>query len=241
MKYELQYRLYSERAILIEWPAEIDEGILEDVLNFKNKILKSKGKVIIEVISAYNSLLVFYDKAIENVYDEVLMLKELYFSVLKCKSNKKKLWYLPVCYSVEIAQDLRDFSEQKSLTIDAVIDLHTKPIYKVFFIGFLPGFLYLGGLDKKLFLDRKKTPSAHVQKGAVAIGGSQTGIYPADSPGGWHAIGACPLDFFNPKTPECCYISPGDAIKFISIKENQYNDIKSKVENKIFHPEFKIL
>ena len=92
--------------------------------------------------------------------------------------------------------DLDEIAQKKKLSIDEIIELHTTPKYQVFSIGFLPGFLYLGGLDKRLHFDRKSVPRLAVKKGAVGIGGMQTGIYPKTSPGGWHIIGNSPVIFF---------------------------------------------
>lgn len=237
MRYELQYKRYSERAILIEWPVKIDENILYDLLSFKKSILSFYGKLIVEVISSYNSLLIYYVSTIEDFYSEVFELKSLYSKDFEDTVPENKLWRIPVCYAASLAQDLEVFAKDKSLTVEEIIRLHTAPLYTVYGIGFLPGFLYLGGLDDQLHRARKITPSLHVKKGAVAIGGSQTGIYPVDSPGGWHVIGMCPLDFFNPKTENCCFILPGDKIQFISIKKNEYNDIRTRIENKNYIPE----
>ncbi|MBG6132230.1 inhibitor of KinA [Aquimarina sp. EL_43] len=237
MKYKLQYKRYSERAILIEWPAKIDENTLHDLLFFKKSILSFYDKLIVEVISSYNSLLICYVSTIEDFYSSVLELKSLYSKSYEEARPESKLWKIPVCYATSLAQDLEVFAKDKSLTVEEIIRLHTAPLYTVYGIGFLPGFLYLGGLDDQLHSARKITPSLHVKKGAVAIGGSQTGIYPVGSPGGWHVIGMCPLDFFNPKTKNCCFISPGDKIQFISIKEKKYNEIRTRVENNNYTPE----
>ncbi|MEW7290583.1 5-oxoprolinase subunit PxpB [Aquimarina sp. 2304DJ70-9] len=229
MKFELQYKRYSESAILIEWPPEISEEVLNDLLSYKNFLEKSTNELIVEVISAYSSLLVCYKYTIENVYSEISILKSHYSTNFECTNAKKRLWEIPVCYSTALAPDLKSFSSKKSLTIDEVISLHSTPIYTIYFIGFLPGFLYLGGLPKKLHLSRKATPSLTVKKGAVAIGGNQTGIYPSDSPGGWHVIGICPLDFFDPTLKKPCFFEPGDLIKFKPIDNLEYNAIRSKI------------
>lgn len=237
MKYKLQYKRYSERSILIEWPPEIEENILQNLLSFKKSILSYYDKSIVEVISAYNSLLIYYVYTIEDFYSEVLRLKSLYSKGFGETRSESRLWKIPVCYTTSLAQDLKTFAESKSLTVEEIIRLHTTPLYTTYFIGFLPGFLYLGGLDDQLHNARKMTPSLHVKKGAVAIGGNQTGIYPINSPGGWHVIGMCPLDFFNPKTEDCCFISLGDKIQFISIEEKEYNEISTSVLEGTYMPE----
>ncbi|MBQ4821031.1 5-oxoprolinase subunit PxpB [Aquimarina sp. MMG016] len=236
MRYDLQYKRYAENAILIEWPSEIDEILLQDLLFYKKSIEKYCDEVILEVISSYNSLLILYVSTIEDFYGEVFMLKSLYVTN-NSKENKNKLWRLPVCYDKKFAPDLEDFAMSKSLSVEDVIVLHTSPIYTVYFIGFLPGFLYLGGLNDKLILPRKSTPARMVKRGSVALGGNQTGVYPMDSPGGWHVIGNCPLSFFDIKSAVPCFVSPGDKIQFISIEEKEYNEISTSVSKGFFLPD----
>ncbi|WP_298312654.1 5-oxoprolinase subunit PxpB [uncultured Aquimarina sp.] len=222
---KFQYKRYSEHAILIQGPSKIDENLLENLLFYKKSIENFYGKLIIEVILSYNSLLIYYVSTIENVYDEVLTLKSLFSDEFENQVRKKRLWKVPVCYSNSLAPELSSFAVNKSMEIDEVISLHTTPLYTVYFIGFLPGFLYLGGLDEKLVTPRKSTPSQKLEQGSVAIGGNQTGIYPCDSPGGWHVIGRAPVRFFDINADNCCFASPGDKIQFMSITEEQYNDI----------------
>src|SRR5690606_28842654 len=134
---------------------------------------------------AYNSLLIVYDDVSRNFEDEVVLLKKMY-----AESNSKSvilstLWKIPVCYDAVFGIDLEAISVEKKISKADIIKRHSQPIYTVFFLGFLPGFLYLGGLDEVLHLPRKSTPRLKIDKGAVAIGGHQTGVYPAESPGGW--------------------------------------------------------
>ncbi|AXT63557.1 5-oxoprolinase subunit PxpB [Aquimarina sp. AD10] len=234
MKYDLQYKRYSESAILIEWPSQIDENILQDLLLFRRNIERVYVKEIVEVISAYNSLLIYYNITIEDVYSKIFDLKELYLSINDVLMQKNRLWKIPVCYSLKLAPDLGSFLKAKSLTIDELIVLHTTPLYRVYFLGFLPGFFYLGGLNEKLNLPRKTTPALKVAKGSVAIGGNQTGVYPSDSPGGWHVIGRSPIDFFNLKKGTPCFVEPNDLIQFMSVKESEYNDIRTQIFNDMF-------
>lgn len=229
MNYKLQYKRYNENAILIDWPALIDKNILENILNFKLKIENNKGKQIVEVITAYSSLLIIYKLTIDNVNDEFFSLKKLY--ALKKDNKKTSLnhWRIPVCYDPVFGTDLEAFAKEKKLLISKVIELHTKPVYSIYFLGFLPGFLYLGGLDKHLFLDRKKVPKLDVKKGAVAIGGNQTGIYPKNSPGGWHVIGNSPIELFNPNANIPCELKSGDTLSFYAITKSEYYKIAKAI------------
>lgn len=226
----MTYKSFGNRAILIEWPAKIDKKILKNVILFKNKILNHDIKSILEVIIGYNSLTITYVYTIENIYSEFLALKSIYFSDSPQISVNNFHWRIPVCYDEKFGIDLQEISQKNELEIDAITDLHCDQIYTVFFIGFLPGFLYLGGLDKRLFFDRKSTPRLDVKKGAVGIGGMQTGIYPSQSSGGWNIIGNSPISFFNPKSEEPCFAKSGDEIQFYKIELEEYNQIKKQVE-----------
>jgi inhibitor of KinA len=117
-----------------------------------------------------------------------------------------------------------------NLEIPEIIKLHSQNPYRVYFIGFLPGFLYLGGLNKQLFFDRKSNPRLKVAQGTVAIGGEQTGVYPSESSGGWNIIGKTPLVFFNIHEDIPCFAKAGDFIKFIPIDKEEFLKIKKEVK-----------
>ncbi|MBC3846176.1 5-oxoprolinase subunit PxpB [Winogradskyella echinorum] len=234
MLYHLQYSRFNECSVLIEWPELINEDILKNILNFKNKIENSHIKHLLEVINTYSSILIIYKRAIDNVNDEILRLRDVYSGLSGLDISIDKTWHIPVCYDSEFAVDLDQFSKAKYLSNSEIIRLHSQTIYTVYFIGFLPGFLYLGGLDSKLFFDRKSTPNLSVKKGSVAIGGKQTGIYPQDSPGGWHVIGNSPIDLFNSNNKTPCFIKAGDKIQFKPISISDYNSIKESVCSSTF-------
>lgn len=222
MNHDLTYRRFGEKAILIEWPKFIDENILDDILRFKNSIENNKIKVIVDIINTYNSLCVIYDSAIENINDAILELKSIYLTSNSSTDVQKRLWHIPVCYDEEFAIDSNDLSTKLSLPFSEIIERHVSAVYTIYFIGFLPGFLYLGGLDNSLHINRKSIPNLNIKKGSVGIGGSQTGIYPQDSPGGWHIIGNSPVNFFDINNDKPCFASPGDKLKFESVSAEEY-------------------
>jgi len=231
--YRLTYKPYGGHAILIEWPSKIDENILKDVILFKNKIVNKDIKVIVDIINTYNSLTIIYNTAIKKIYDEILTLKSIYKEPLLQKKDKNYHWTIPVCYDQNFGLDLEEISNRTKLSIDEIIKIHSSTIYTVYFIGFLPGFLYLGGLPKKLYFDRKSNPRLVVEKGSVGIGGSQTGIYPIQSAGGWNIIGKSPISFFDTKKNNPCFAKAGDTIKFSSIGLEEFRQIEdqSKIGN----------
>ena len=234
MDYELRFSRYNEHSILIEWPAVMDENMLKNILDYKKSIQISSVELNVEVINTYNSLLIIYDSAIDDVYDEISRLKLLKIKAETIEDALSKLWRIPVCYDADFGIDLEAFSKEKQISKNEVIELHSSAIYTIFFIGFLPGFLYLGGLNMKLHLDRKSTPNLDIKKGSVGIGGNQTGIYPKNSPGGWHIIGKTPVDFFNAKSSPPCVFNAGDKLQFFAISKTEFLNIEQDIKNNKF-------
>lgn len=229
---KITYKLYGEKAILIEWQKEIDVKISEDILLFTSKIKKQKKINIADVIVAYNSLTIIFKDAIIDFEKKIHQLKTIYKLDTNTSKIENFIWEIPVCYNAQFGLDLQDISEKSDLSISEIIRLHTETVYRVFFIGFLPGFLYLGGLHEKLFFDRKANPRLKVPKGAVAIGGKQTGIYPTETAGGWNIIGSTPINFFNVKKRTPCFAKPGDFIKFKSVLIEEYHQIEKQIAAK---------
>ncbi|MBE7639317.1 5-oxoprolinase subunit PxpB [Salegentibacter sp. BLCTC] len=224
----------GERGILIEFEPKINENLLEKLIFYKNKLEEFYDEVNIEVINTYNSLLISYMFTIENIYNEVLAIKKLFGEAKIGKINNQQIFYLPVCYEKEFGWDLEYISKEKKLSTEEIIKLHTKPFYTVFFTGFLPGFLYLGGLDKKLQISRKDQPRMKIEKGAVGIGENQTGIYPKSSPGGWQILGNCPVQFFDKNNNPPCEISAGDKVKFYSVSREEFKEISEQISEGTF-------
>ena len=126
---------------------------------------------------------------------------------------------IPVIYGGEAGPDLPDVARHTGLTQKQVVELHSSIDYVVWFLGFQPGFPYLGGLPENLATPRRAEPRVRVPVGSVAIGGAQTGIYPLETPGGWNLIGRTELSLFNPSLSEPVLLRPGDTLRFIPRKE----------------------
>ena len=136
-------------------------------------------------------------------------------------------------YDLKFGIDLEEMALKSKLSIDEIRSRHAAKTYTVFFLGFLPGFLYLGGLHSDLFFDRKPTPRLKVPRGAVAIGGKQTGVYPCSSPGGWNLLGKTPIQFFDSTKKQPCFAKAGDQIKFKPISLAKFYQLEKEVaENK---------
>ena len=241
MKFKLTYEPFGSHAILINWPSKIDENVLNDVLSFKNTIYRKYTEVKVEVINTYNSITVFYPSIIENIYNEFSTLKELYDDQNTKKNEVSRLWKIPVCYDENFAIDLEEISQKKGLAKSEIIRQHSHQKYRIFFIGFLPGFLYLGGLPEPLHYPRREDPRTRVEKGAVAIGGSQTGVYPQQSSGGWNIIGNSPISFFDRKSTIPCFAKAGDWVQFIPINLTEHAEIKKLVAYRRYQIESEVL
>ena len=141
------------------------------------------------------------------------------------KSNKKRHWKIPICYNSELALDIKNVSKTLKINTKEFIKKHKKPCYDVDMIGFLPGFLYLGGLNNSLSLPRKKVPRKIIPKGSIGIAENQTGIYNIESPGGWNIIGRTPYELFNKNSEPPIKIKQGDTITFYEVDINEFNRI----------------
>lgn len=233
MGFELSYKRFGAYSILIEWPSIISETVLQDVLNFKVKIQSLEIEKLVQITNAYNSLLINYDYGFD-FDNQILILKGVYNSSKRQIKNNVKLWRIPVCYEAVFGIDLDTISLENNLSKEEIIKRHSQTIYTVYFIGFLPGFLYLGGLDASLSIPRKAAPRLKIDKGAVAIGGSQTGVYPNASPGGWNIIGNSPINFFDVSKTEPCFAKAGDKIEFYPVSLKVHQDIKSLVDANVY-------
>lgn len=234
MRYNLNFLKFNERSVLINWPQRIDENILNDILSFKNQIKNNSSKLIIEITHTYNSICVTYESTIDNFNSRFNELKLQYKHQNEEIIRVQREWNIPVSYDLEFGSDLQTISKLNGLSLKELIQLHSEPLYKVYFLGFLPGFPYLGGLNPRLFIKRKRKPSLKISKGSVAIGGEQTGIYSQQSPGGWYVVGRTPIDFFDPLKSVPCFLEPGDNIRFVPISSKKFRSIKSSIQSNEF-------
>ena len=228
------YKSFGAKAILIEWKPVIDEAILKDILEFKDKINSHKSDTYLDYIVGYNSLTIIFKGIILNFNEEVEKFKVIYTLNSTIKPIQNFLWEIPVCYDLEFGIDLEEMSQSLNLEVSEIVKMHSESIYTVFFIGFLPGFLYLGGLKPKLFFDRKPNPRLNIERGSVAIGGQQTGVYPVKSSGGWNILGKTPINFFDLEVSNPCFAKSGDQIKFIAITKKEFFELENLVSKKSY-------
>lgn len=234
MKYPILQK-FGTNAVLLDWANEISANVREYVFAMNQFIQKKHKEEIIETVTTYHSIAVYLRETIsvEKFIESLTLAKTPSFA----NPRKIRTVYIPVCYEAVFAPDLDSVANLNSLTKQEVISLHSEGIYIVEFIGFLPGFPYLSGLNKRLHVPRRSTPLQFIDKGSVGIGGAQTGIYTMDSPGGWLIIGRSPLDFFSIKNDPPSLLNASDIVHFCEISENEFITIQNDVRNGTFKVE----
>ncbi len=218
----------NENSFIVELENIISPEINEKIIHLKNEL--EKKDYIINTFNAYNSLYAEFD-IIKTNFGNIKNIVEKYLINFNYKKLKNRIIYnVPVCYEPNFAIDIDFVAKYNNLNINDVIKLHTEPLYKIYFLGFTPGFPYLGGLNDKINAPRLETPRKKIEKGSVGIAGNQTGIYSVNSPGGWRLIGKTPINLFNKSSKKPSIFEAGNFIKFYSISLSEYDYIKHNVE-----------
>ena len=220
------FKEVSENSFIIYFSDEIELEVSNKIKSLFLEI--SKFDEIVDLVFSYTSLLVTFDI----LKTEYLALKEKIKTkqnTLANKSFETKLIKIPVYYGKEHGFDLEQVSKSLKLDIEELIHLHTETIYDVYSLGFLPGFAYLGQVNKKLYTNRLQTPRKKVPKGSVAIANLQTAIYPKDSPGGWNIIGKTPLKLFDKTLENYSLLSINHRVKFQAISKDEFLSLGGKL------------
>ncbi len=218
----IKYKIASVDSIIVYFSNSISKESV-DLVQHNYALLKdSKDSGIIDITPSYTSILIRFDL---EKYDSDLFtkyLKETISLELKEEGQEGKLVEIPMYYSEEVGFDLDRISKLSNLSIKEVIELHSSTIYRVYTIGFLPGFAYLGEVDTKIATPRLDTPRAKIPKGSLGIADNQSAIYPIQSPGGWNIIGRTYLDMFDKNLDGFSYLSIGDRVKFRAISRDGF-------------------
>ncbi len=217
------YRLITPALGEFYWKETISDELLQFQLAITNKLLDDFRNHILETRLGFSALSIIWKTAIP-ASELNSWLKAIPFNLL-LKPLSENCWHVPVCYSPATGRDLVSLAESKKMSVANLISLHASVEYRIHFFGFLPGFMYLNGLAEDLHTSRKKVPDLAMPAGSVAIGGSQTGIYPSESPGGWHLIGRCPLAFFDPNSIPPVWAKPGEKLKFSPVSEREFDSL----------------
>lgn len=220
----------GDTGLLVSFEQRIAQSVGAAVAALNTRVAAAAIPGVVETVPAFATLLIFYDPLVteyDAVADAVQKLAQAPGS--DTAAGEGRLVEIPVCYGGTFGPDLPFVAEHAGLTEKEVIELHAGREYRIYMLGFLPGFPYLGGLDERLFTPRLPTPRTAIPAGSVGIGGEQTGVYPIASPGGWQLIGRTPLKLFDPSVGRLPYAA-GDRIRFCPITQDEFDAIAQKEE-----------
>jgi len=233
----LSYHIFplGDSAITVDFGNTINEAINNEIIARFNELKHDPLPGMIEAVPAYSSLTIYYDvvkvrKTIPSGHTAFEAIKLQLEQRLQLPAQQKnvaaRLIKIPVCYDGEYAPDMQQLTTKKNITADEVIQIHTSKTYKVYMLGFLPGFAYMGEVDERIAMPRKQQP-VNVMAGSVGIAGRQTGIYPLASPGGWQIIGRTAVKLFDANKEEPALLRAGDTVQFYSITKNDFYEIQN--------------
>ena len=198
------------------------------LFNFiKQSVIKKKIKGILNYTPSYNKLIINFELGQTKSTEIIEFIQSSEYSKTTL-SEKNKIVEIPICYDEEFALDLKRLEEKTKLTFEKIAKDHLNTEFFVYMIGFVPGQPFLGDLNKKLYHDRLDTPRVKINKGSVGIVEKFCTIYTFESPGGWNIIGRTPLDLFNINKKNTSMLSPGDTVKFKSIKKKDLSSFKNE-------------
>jgi KipI family sensor histidine kinase inhibitor len=218
----VRFQAASDQALLVYLGDEIGAAAHERVVRLLRLLEKEPIAWIRNIQPAYCSLLITFDAAAVDHAEVQAKITEYEKRAGKIPAAKARLVEVPVCYGGEFGPDLDDVAAQRGLQPEKVVELHIARIYHAYFLGFAPGFAYLGDLAEEIATPRLETPRKKVAAGSVGIAGRQTAVYPFATPGGWRLIGRTPLEMFRKNREPMGLIAIGDQVKFRPITRAEF-------------------
>jgi inhibitor of KinA len=214
----------SDNTLLVRFPGAASSDVNERVLGLWWQLQQRKQEyAILNLHPAYETLLIRFDPFTRS-HAEIERVVRRAAEMGLAPVHERKLHLVPVCYGGEFGPDLAEVARLVQLTPEQVIKIHSSAQYRVYFLGFAPGFPYLGGMDHRIVVPRLGSPRKEVAAGSVAIADDQTGVYPVASPGGWRLIGRTPLKLFTPDAASPSLFLPGDRLRFVPITADEYRE-----------------
>lgn len=218
----IRIEVAGENALIIYFGEKTDPGVSAQVQQAVSILETELSGKLIDMVPSYASLLVIYDQLATDHLEVRSRIRKVLNQLTEAVNAEGNLVILPAYYSSESGPDLNALAQRAGLSSEEVIKLHSEMEYRVYAIGFAPGFAYLGEVDERIAAPRLSTPRMKVPRGAIAIADRQTAVYPAVSPGGWNLIGLCPTRMFDPEAEPTMPVQVGDRIKFNPISRDEF-------------------
>jgi len=224
----VQFYPAGDCGVVAQFGETIDEAVNRRIARFAGNIEQARIKGVTELVPTFCTLFISYDPRLTGYQKLVKSLHRLLPHEDQAAAGRKIIHPIPVCYGGKLGEDLPHVARHAGLTEQDVIDLHSGRDYLIYMLGFTPGFTYLGGMDESIATPRLKTPRVKIPAGSVGIAGSQTGVYPIDSPGGWQLIGRTPVRMYDPDRETPILPQAGQYIKFYSITQAEFDKIAAQ-------------
>jgi len=217
----------GDQAAVLEFENRIDPDINSKVRAADYYLLHgSELEGLLETVPTYRSLLVYYDPGVWDFESLKSILLKIEEHLQEVAIPNPETLEIPVVYGGEYGPDIDYVAEHNNLSVEEVIEIHHSAAYLIYMLGFVPGFPYLGGMSQQIATPRLENPRTQIPAGSVGIAGSQTGIYPLESPGGWRLIGRTPLKLFDPAKDDPFLPKPGHYLKFYPISEQEFKSYR---------------
>src|SRR5215218_3793110 len=216
---------FGDAALLVEYEPVIDASVNAHILDASNRVRQAHLRGVRDVVPAYASFAVHFDP----LRADITQLRAAIARAAARSRPEKALGRcleIPVCYGGRVGPDLAQVAAWAGCGAHEVVASHAEREYRVFMLGFLPGFPYMGTVEERIAMPRRATPRPRVPAGSVGIAGRQTGIYPFDSPGGWQIIGRTPVVLFDPRRDPPALLSPGERVRFRAIPPAEFDAIR---------------
>ncbi|OYD06732.1 5-oxoprolinase subunit PxpB [Paludifilum halophilum] len=225
----LSFQPLGDTGVRIGMGDEIRPDINRRIRSYCNALEKNEIHGVSEWVPAYCSVTVYYRPHLIG-YDELCRrLEALAERVEETSEADSRVWVLPVAYGGECGPDLEDVASRNGLSASEVIRIHSRSLYRVYMMGFVPGFPYLGGMSDSIAAPRLSNPRPRIPAGSVGIAGSQTGVYPLETPGGWRLIGRTPVRLYDPDRERPMLLQAGDSIRFQPVDSEEYREIRERL------------
>jgi inhibitor of KinA len=217
----------GDSAIVVEFEARIDPAVNAQAIALAEAVQAAGVAGVRDVVPTYRSVAIHFDPLRTDIDALTGHVDRALASGGSAPLAARSPIRIPVCYGGEFGPDLAAVAGYAGCSEQTVVQAHTAPTYRVFMLGFVPGFAYLGIVDQRIAMPRHAVPRVRVPARSVAIAGVQTGIYPSETPGGWQLIGRTPLPPFDPDRPEPFLMKAGDAVQFYAIEPVEYDRLSA--------------
>ena len=220
----------GDRSLTVEFGNEIKEEIHRQVMALDARLSAAALPGIVETVPTYRSLTVLFDPAVLRRAALERAIEAMTADAQAEETSSRTVLEIPVLYGGEAGPDLAFVAEHAGMTEEEVIRRHSETEYRIYMLGFLPGFTYLGGMDEAIAAPRLEKPRTKIPAGSVGIAGTQTGVYPLESPGGWRLIGRTPAKLYDPSREEPILTRAGDYIRFRPITAEEFARLEAAAE-----------